>query len=153
MRTKFSVFLAVALAGNAMAQPSVKAMTDEVTDNVATDYAECSAYVAIIQGAFANSNMQIETRKFKDASDRAAQFSLLAAKQSRRDEMATKVTLARIDMSMKEMMKIIDNNYSNISLLMNKHSDRCVEAMNDSKALMQRWAEKVQVKHGVSNGK
>lgn len=73
----------------------------------------------------------------------------MAAKRSRSTDMATSVTLARIEMSMKEMQKTIDNNYSNISLLMKKHSDSCVEAMTDSSALIKRWTEKVGAKYGV----
>lgn len=132
------------------AQPSVEAITAEVTDNVATEYAECAAYFAVLQGAFANSGKAAESAKSKAASDKAAEFSLISAKQSRSEEMATKVTLARFEMSLKEMQKTIDNNYSNISLLMNKHSDSCVEGLTNSAAFMKHWSDRINAKYGIA---
>ena len=59
-----------------MGQPSAEALTAEVTDNVATEYAECAAYFAIVQGAFASSGKPTESANFKAASDKAAEFSV-----------------------------------------------------------------------------
>ena len=132
------------------AQPSAEAITAEVTDNIATEYAECAAYFAVLQGAFASSGKPTESAKFKAASDKAAEFSLISARQSRSEDMATKVTLARFEMSLKEMQKTIDNNYSNISLLMNKYSDSCVEGMTNSAAFMKRWSDRVTAKYGIA---
>ncbi len=135
---------------HAAAQPSAEAMAVEVTDNVATEYAECAAYFAIVQGAFQGSVKSVEAAKYKEASDKAANFSVLAAKKSRSEEMATRVTLARFEMSMKSMQKTIDNDYSNISLLMNRYSTPCVEAMTDSAALIKRWTDKVSAKYSAA---
>ena len=79
-----------------------------------------------------------------------AEFSLLAAKRSRAEDMATKVTLARFEMSLKAMQKTINNDYSNISLLMNKHSDTCIEGMTDSAVLIRRWIDRINAKYGIS---
>ncbi|MDM7950365.1 hypothetical protein [Hydrogenophaga sp.] len=146
MRIPF-LLAAIVASVHATAQPTAEAMTAEVTDNVATEYADCAAYFSIVQGAFQSSGKENEAKKYKDASDKAAEFSLLAAKQSRTEDIATRVTLARFEMSLKGMQKTIANNYSNISLLMNKHSDSCVEAMTDSSALIKRWTEKVTTKY------
>jgi hypothetical protein len=145
------LLLALAFASSSLAaQPSVDAITAEVTDNIATEYAECAAYFAVLQGSFANSGKPAESAKFKAASDRAAEFSLISAKQSRSEDMATKVTLARFEMSLKEMQKTIDNNYSNISLLMNKHSDSCTEGLTNSAAFMKRWSDRVNAKYSTT---
>lgn len=144
------LFFALAFASSSLgAQPSVDAITDEVTDNIATEYAECAAYFAVLQGALASSGKPADSAKFKAASDRAAEFSLISAKQSRSDDMATKVTLARFEMSLKEMQKTIDNNYSNISLLMNKHSDRCTVGLTNSAAFMKRWSDRINAQYGI----
>jgi hypothetical protein len=141
---------AASIARLVAAQPSAEAMTAEVTDNVATEYAECAAYFAIVQGAFQSSGKATEAAKYKEASDKAAAFSVLAAKRSRSEEMATRITVARFEMSLKSMQKTIDNNYSNMSLLLNQHSDLCVEAMTDSAAIIKRWTEKVSAKYGAT---
>ncbi|MDP2066595.1 MAG: hypothetical protein Q8K38_11570 [Burkholderiaceae bacterium] len=140
-----------AVSVHAAAQPTAEAMTAEVTDNVATEYAECAAYFAVVQGAFQSAGKEAEAKKFKAASDKAARFSLLAASESRSEEMATRVTLARFEMSLKTMQKTIGNDYSNISLLMNKHSESCVEAMTDSSALIKRWTDTISSKYSKSS--
>lgn len=129
------------------AEPTPSAMAAEVTDNVAMEYAECAAFFSIVHGAFVSSGKATEATKFKETSDKAALFSLLAAKQSRSEEMSTKVTFARIEMSLKDMQKVIENNYSNMSLLSNKYLTPCVDAMQDSVPLIKRWTEKVQSKY------
>jgi hypothetical protein len=150
MHSIFLLLILVCAATPAMAQPSAEALTAEVTENVATEYAECAAYFAIVQGAFASSGKPAESAKFKAVSDKAAEFSLLAARQSRAEDMATKVTLARFEMSLKAMQETINNDYSNISLLMNKHSDTCVEGMTDSAAVVKRLADRINAKHNAS---
>lgn len=147
------LFALICGCAQALAQPSPDVLVAEVTDNVATEYAECAAYFAIIQGAFANSGKPVESAKYKEASDKAAQFSLLAAQQSRSEELATKVTLARFEMSLKTMNKTINNNYSNVSLLMNEHSAPCVEALADSATLIARWTERINKKYGINTRK
>ncbi|OGI66625.1 MAG: hypothetical protein A2W18_09795 [Candidatus Muproteobacteria bacterium RBG_16_60_9] len=57
--------------------------------------------------------------------------------------MATKVTLARFESSLKDMQKTIEFNYSNMSLLSVKYADSCVEAMTNSEAMVKRWTEKI----------
>lgn len=141
-----SILLTIAVTA-ANAEPSVAEIAAEVTDNVAMEYAECAAFFSTVSGAFASSGKAAEGAKFKEASDRAALFSLMSAKQSRGEEMATKVTLARIEMSLKDMQKTIDNNYSNMALLSNKYLTSCVEAMQDSAPLIKRWTERIQSKY------
>lgn len=151
MRRLF-LFAATIISLEAIGQPSAEAISAEVTDNVATEYAECAAYFAVVQGAFQSAGKANDAKKYKEASDKAAEFSLLAAQQSRPEDMATRVTLARFEMNLKAMQKTIDNNYSNISLLMNKHSDVCVEAVTDSSAMVKRWTDRVSSKYGESSG-
>jgi len=141
--------LCMILSGTPLiAQPNPVAIADEVTDNVAMEYAECAAFFSIVHGAFSNSGKPAEAVRFKETSDKAAMFSLMAAKQSRTEEMATKVTLARIEMNLKDMQKTIDNNYSNMSLLSNRYLTLCVAAMQDSAPVIKRWTERIQGKYG-----
>jgi hypothetical protein len=146
IRALFAAFLAVTVT-TSVAQPTPAAMAAEITDNVAMEYAECAAYFSIVNGAFSSSGKSAEAIKFKERSDKAALFSLMAAKQSRAEEMATKVTLARIEMNMKDMQRTIENDYSNMSLLSNKYLTPCVESMQDSAPLIKRWTERIQEKY------
>lgn len=129
------------------AQPSPTEFAAEVTDNVSMEYVECAAYFAVAQAAFTKSGDAQAATKYKEASDKAAQFGLMAAQESRSEEMATKVTLARFEFSLKAMQRTIENNYSNMALLSNKYLDSCVEAMTNSEAVIKRWTAKIASKY------
>jgi 1-aminocyclopropane-1-carboxylate deaminase/D-cysteine desulfhydrase-like pyridoxal-dependent ACC family enzyme len=49
------------------------------------------------------------------------------------------------------MFKEIDNNVSNISILMNKYGFRCKGAMENPEAMMKEWGNKVLDKHYKTN--
>jgi hypothetical protein len=146
MRTLVTIIIA-SLPLVVAAQPSAAELTAEVTDNVSTEYVECAAYFAVVQDAFSKSGNAAASAKYNEVSDKAAQFGLMAAQQSRSEEMATKVTLSRFETNLKSMQKTIENNYSNIALLSSKYSDSCVEAMTDSTVMIKRWTTKITSKY------
>lgn len=152
MRTLAAAILMVGSVANA-AQPTQAELAAEITDNVSTEYVECAAYFSMVQGALTNSGNQALAKKYKEFSDKAAEFGLIAAQQSRSEEMATKVTLARFESSLKDMQKTIELNYSNMSLLTVKYADSCVEAMTNSEVMMKRWTEKISSKYQKSSTK
>lgn len=142
MRTLIAIVI-VSLPLTIAAQPLATELDDEIMDNVSVEYVECAAYFAVVQEGLSKSESPVVAAKYGEASDKAAQFGLLAAQQSRSEEMATKVTLARFEISLKAMRQTIENNYSNTALLSSKYSDNCVEAMADSAAMLNRWTEKI----------
>lgn len=129
------------------AEPTSKAIRDEITDNISTEYAECGAYFSVVFGAFEKSGNKEAAEKYKSASDNAMQFALISAQESRSKEMAMKVTLARFQQSIDDMQRMIVHNYSNISLLSSKYSETCIESMANSEELMQKWTEKITSKY------
>lgn len=147
MRTLLAIILALASTLSCAAQPTPADLAAEVSDNVSVEYVECAAYFAIVQGAVEKSSNAASAIKYSQVSDKAAQFGLLAAQQSRSADMANKVTLARFGSNMTDMRQVIENNYSNIALLTSKYSDKCVDAMANSEALILRWTEKISAKY------
>ena len=53
-----------------------------------------------------------------------------------------KVTEARVNMAIKSMTKELDNDIANFSILLNKYSDSCGEAITDPEARMNYWLKK-----------
>lgn len=129
------------------AEPTSEAIRDEITDNISTEYVECGAYFSVVFGAFEKSGNKEAAEKYKSASNKAMQFALISSQESRSKEMATKVTLARFQISLEDMQKTIEHNYSNISLLSSKYSETCIEAMTNSEAFMQKWTDKITSKY------
>lgn len=61
------------------------------------------------------------------------------AQIGRTKEMAQKVTLARLEMSISLMQKKIENDFSNISLLAVDYGERCKEVMKNPLSLEEKW--------------
>lgn len=77
------------------------------------------------------------------------EFALIAAMEDRTQEMAEKVTMARLNLEMKSLLSEIDNDIGNISILMNKHADRCQDIMEDPDKMMNEWADKIFKKYTI----
>ena len=64
--------------------------------------------------------------------------------------MAEKVTSSRLDIEVKAMLKDIDNDISNISILTNKHLDHCKEIMEDPNKMVAEWTDKILKRHNLN---
>ncbi len=101
-------------------------------ENLAGHYAECSAYFTLAYHAVNNSGGDTTAAEgFSEVSDNAMFYSLLLASENREQDMAINVTHSRIEMYLKLMKREINNDNANFSILMNKHSFPCQDAMNN----------------------
>ena len=125
-------------------EPSIpQDIMNEVTNNISDEYCNCAAYFMIVSEGFKRSN-EIETaEQYIKVSETALKFADDFAKQSRTEEMAVKVTSARMEMYTKSMIKEIGNNIENISILMNKYGQRCKYIMEEPDKTMYEWANKI----------
>jgi hypothetical protein len=64
--------------------------------------------------------------------------------------MASQVVSARFELETKAMVKEIDNNIENISILMNKHLMRCEEIMGNPDKVFEDWMNKIFKKHNLN---
>ena len=81
-------------------------------------------------------------------------YSLLLAAQGRSKELAAQVTNSRIEMYMKKMKQEANNDYANISILINKYHFGCQELMeNPSKYVVDILAAEAEKAKGKSNKK
>ena len=119
----------------------------EVMNNVSYEFVTCSAFYFFCSEAFRLSDDLENASKYEEYRNNAATFALTAAKKGRTQEMAEKVTLARLDLEMKSMTNEIENDISNISILMNKHLDHCEEIMTDPEKIMNKRSDKILKKH------
>lgn len=122
-------------------QSSDKKMMDEIFNNVSHDYVTCACYFTIVSWTLENSGNFGTAKQYMKARGIAVDYAIQAAGTSRSPEMAQDVTLARINMGMKQMTTEIDQNYSNISLLSAKYGDFCTRAMKEPDSVMKKWME------------
>lgn len=116
---------------------------NEIFDNVSHEFVECASYFSIVAQGLRNRGDMTVAEKYVQASDTAVKYAVMAAPKNRTSEMALKVTLSRFELGLKSMLKEIDNDVSNISILSNKYGYRCKDAMENPEAMMEEWGNKV----------
>lgn len=148
MKILWQAVLLILISTSAYAENDV--IKNEIFDNISHEFVECASYFSIVSQAMRNDSDQTVAEKYKQASDTAIKYAVIAAEESRATEMAQKVTLARFELGLKSMLKEIDNEVSNISILSNKYAFRCKGAMENPDAMMKEWGNKIIDKHDKS---
>ena len=104
---------------------------DENFDNIAIQYAECAAYYEFVFNAMKESNENKTADTYRQLESDAMFYSFLLANESRSKDLATEVTIARIDIYKKKMKHETDNRNENISILINKYHFECQKLMQN----------------------
>ena len=129
----------------AMLPALIQAQADDIIeaaiDNAAHEFASCAAYYTIVQVGALNSNKQELADTYKSMSGEALGYSLTLTKKNRDEEMALKVVAARVSMDSDSMIKTIEKNTSNISLLMDKYAYRCQWIMENPVEAVKEWTQ------------
>ena len=136
------VMSAIFISGVSYGSDSSVDIQGKIYDNASDQYTTCAAFYTVSSVALERSGKKDLSNHYSKASDTALQYGLLLASETRKTDIAKKVTLARYEMSLKEMIIEIDKDISNISILMNKHGYICKEAMDDFEAYMKKLIEK-----------
>lgn len=121
----------------------------EIFNNISEEYVTCTAYFSIASEAFRRSGDTKFAAEAEEVRNKAMQLALMTAKEGRTQEMAEQVTLARIELSTKSMTNEINNDISNIAILINNYAERCKEIMDDPDKVMKEWSAKTFKKHNV----
>ena len=106
-----------------------KPLDTSLFDTLSKEYAVCSAYSTVIQAILIKEGDTVTAEKYSLQSRVAYQYASEYAKQGRTDEMAKKLTLSRIQTHVQAMTEEFGNDASNISILVNRHSYKCKEAI------------------------
>lgn len=105
--------------------PSDDDINIEISNNVSEEYVTCTIFYAMI-GTSANPTNDAEIiKKSEQTKNVSLDYAITAAKNGRTKEMAEKVTSSRLEMRAKSMLEKIDNDYRNISILINLYGGRC----------------------------
>ncbi len=105
---------------------------EEVMNNLAGDYAECAAYSSVVSDAVLKKDKALSDSYLK-LSLRYLQFSAAISN--------VETAEARFKLNYRNQYKLIDNNFNNISRLMVKYTDFCVELNNNPEKRIQYWRQ------------
>ena len=114
-----------------------KPLDPSLFDTLSKEYAVCSAYSTVIQAILMKAGDRVTAEKYGLQSKVAYQYASEYAKRGRTDEMANKLTLSRIQTHVQAMTEEFGNDASNISILVNRHSYKCKEAIVEPDAFRQ----------------
>lgn len=115
-------------------------------NNISQEYVNCASYFSIVAQGLRNSRDEKTAKAYDESSKAALEVALEAAKLIKSPEMAMKVTAARYELSMKEMLLEIGGDTSNISILLNKYAYRCKDALDNPKVIISEWLERAEKK-------
>ncbi|NOY71128.1 MAG: hypothetical protein GXP14_01930 [Gammaproteobacteria bacterium] len=100
-------------------------------DFLSSEYVVCASYFQLLSIGLENEKTGETSASYGKLSEQAIDLAELYASEQRSKQMATKVTVARYKLQMKDMMGEIENDIGNIAILINKHAVRCKKAMED----------------------
>lgn len=106
---------------------------ERAVNNLAHELAECAGYYVISEKILQAQDPKLAER-MSEAADSALDYSKILTSE--------KLTRARTEMAIKSMMKEIDNDAMNYSILLNKYADNCGEAVSDPMKRMEYWNKK-----------
>ncbi len=107
--------------------------SERAVNNLAHELAECAGFYLL-------SSKLIQAQKPELAEQsRQAAVSALAYSKALTSE---KLTHARTEMAIKSMLKEIDNDVVNYSILLNQYADQCSETVADPVTRMDYWSKK-----------
>jgi hypothetical protein len=107
---------------------------DRAIANLASDFAECSAYYTIAAEGIKRTGNEDSAKRVLEASERAFDYAVKFSN--------IKVTEARIKLAFDEQRKEMDHNYSNFAILILKYGEMCKEALESPERRLQYWLNK-----------
>lgn len=102
----------------------------------------CASYYAVLSEAAKRSEGPDADElviKMDDLKEYALRYALVFAETTQTKEMAENVTLERFKLELDAMGKEIERDFSNTSILMNKHGEPCMNKMKYPTAEFSEW--------------
>lgn len=136
-RVAASAFLYLA-CGGAFAQTPDE-MMQRAMNNLAHEYAECSAYFSIVAVAGENSGDNELRDSYNSVATMALEYALLVGEDV---GLLEEAHAARVEIAIEAMAKRINNDTKNISILFRDYGTACQTAMEDIAGRVDYWVDR-----------
>ena len=101
----------------------------EEQNNLSMQYAEATAYFELVSEALSKSGKDVT--KYAAEAQIAMAYALTLASEGRTQDVAIKVTIARIESSKKNMLREMEYRNENIMIIENKYADQSFKLMKN----------------------
>ena len=116
-----------------------------IYNNLSLEYTECQHYYLIASEAVKTNDP--DTNMIKNFLQSSKLSSQLAFMYGQDAGMTVEAMLARSEILVKEMLKPLNNNYANISILLNKYGEKCKSMLETPEVRNQYWINKASEKY------
>lgn len=136
-KVRWALIAPAILAAPIYAQESSPEWT-RAMNNLAHEYITCAAYFSIVAIAGENSGDGELAESYNKVAAQAIENAQMVGDEA---GLLPEAHGARLDMAIKQMSEAIGQNTSNIAILMNEHSDACIETIENLEARIQHWVD------------
>ncbi len=126
-------------SGTALAH-DVDGLLQQALSNAAHETIECAAYFQIVSEGMLNSEQQETAEAYQNVSGALIERADLITKEA---GMLQATILARYEMAIRDMMAKIDNNFVNMSILVNEYAGACEFLTNNPEKRLEYWTKRM----------
>ena len=139
------VVLGLLLSGNAYSETTEEKRSLYIYNNLSSEYTECQHYYLIASEAVKTNDPDSDVIKnFLQSSKLSSELAFMYGQEA---GMTVEAMLARTKILVNEMLKPLNNNYANISILLNKYGEKCKSMIDTPEVRNQYWINKANEKY------
>ena len=147
MKKLFSkiLVLGLLLSGNVYSETTEEKRSLYIYNNLSSEYTECQHYYLIASEAVKTNDPDSDVIKnFLQSSKLSSELAFMYGQEA---GMTVEAMLARTKILVNEMLKPLNNNYANISILLNKYGEKCKSMIDTPEVRNQYWINKANEKY------
>ena len=141
----FGIIVLVLWCNVSVAETTEEKRSHYIYNNLSSEYTECQHYYLIASEAMKTNDP--DSKIIKNAVDSSKLSSELAFMYGQEAGMTVDGMLARSKLFVDEMLKSMDNNYANISVLLIKYGEKCKSMIETPEVRNQYWINKANEKY------
>jgi len=139
------IVLSLLLSGNAYSETTEEKRSLYIYNNLSSEYTECQHYYLIASEAVKTNDPDSDVIKnFLQSSKLSSELAFMYGQEA---GMTVEAMLARTKILVNEMLKPLNNNYANISILLNKYGEKCKSMIDTPEVRNQYWINKANEKY------
>ena len=133
------------LSGNVYSETTEEKRSLYIYNNLSSEYTECQHYYLIASEAVKTNDPDSDVIKnFLQSSKLSSELAFMYGQEA---GMTVEAMLARTKILVNEMLKPLNNNYANISILLNKYGEKCKSMIETPEVRNQYWINKASEKY------
>lgn len=131
------ILIILAFVENVFAETLEEKRDKYIYNNLSSEYTECQHYYLIVSEALKTNDPDPEVvKKYLDSSKLAGEIAFMYGQDA---GMTVEAMLARTKILVDQMLKPLNNNYANISILIEKYHNQCNSMLDNPEIRNQYW--------------